>query len=349
MVNVFDPLWPELYRKQLLRQYQGRNVLVLGADGFLGANCTVILNMLGANITVLSRRDRSRVENYASKVVNGDMNDIELVKELVKNQDIIFDFVGNTGAVESNRESYDNFRVECQPHLNLFKSCADLNPKVVVMFCSSRLVYGKPNYLPVDESHALSPESLYAVHKGTLEGYLHVFAKTAGLRSTIVRLSNPYGPNMEEKDCNYGLINIFLQKALRKEAITVFGDGSQCRDYIHVRDVISAFLSSAISPNCHGQTFNLGGDTTISIREVAEIITRVVGNPPIKFVKWPEEDKLVETGDYCSDLSKINSMVSCPKQLPLKETLSNIAHWYSGPDIDINFKPVEPYLHNVSQ
>jgi len=292
----FDILWPELFKKQLAAQYNGKRVLILGADGFLGANCAIALHGLGAYVTVLSRRDQCRVEFYADKVVYGDLANINTAREVIQDQQIILDFVGRTGAVESNVDSYHNF----------------------------------------DEQHPLAPDSLYAVHKIAMENYLRVFAKTEGLKSVVIRLSNPYGPNVEQKLQSYGLINIFLRKALNHEAITIFGDGSQRRDYIHTRDVAFAFLSAAVQEKCYGEVFNLGGDTDISIREVAEIIVRAAGSTHVEYADWPKEHQVVETGDYRSDLGKLNSLVNLPPKLAFQDSLEQLIHYYKENTMDVN-------------
>jgi len=321
MTNFHAPIWSEKFRMSLYKRYNKKRVLVLGADGFLGTSLTIALHSVGAKITVVTRRRKSRVEKYADHIIHGDLSDIAIAKMAVQNQKFIFDLVGQTGAVESNIASYDNFQIECQPHLNIFKSCADLNNQAVLVFCSSRLVYGKPKYLPVDEKHPLSPDSLYAVHKVTLENYLNVFAKTSGLRSSVIRLSNPYGPNMEIKDQSYGLINIFIQKAINGDSLTVYGDGSQRRDYIHTSDFSAAFLSAAVNQSCYGQILNLGGDTSISIRDVAEIISTATHKKPLDFVEWPHEHKVVESGNFATSLVKLNTLLDLPKQLPFKDSL----------------------------
>jgi len=324
MTHFQPPEWPQHFLQSLCERYNKKRVLVLGADGFLGANLAIALHLIGARVTATTRRSKSRIESYADQIIYGDLSDTAVAKMAVQNQEFIFDLIGQTGAVESNTASYNNFKLECQPHLNIFKACADLNTKAVLVFCSSRLVYGKPTYLPVDEEHPLSPDSLYAVHKITLENYLSVFSRTSGLRSTVIRLSNPYGPNIEAKDQSYGLINIFIQKALNGEPLVIYGDGSQQRDYIHTRDLCAAFLSAATNPASYGQTFNLGGETSVSIREVAEIISEITHKKPLEFIDWPHDHKLVESGDFATSLRKTNSILDLPQQLPFKESLISL-------------------------
>lgn len=322
------PDWSTEFFERLQKAYKAKRVLVLGGDGFLGANVALALKHVGAHVTITTRRNSSRIESEIDHVIKGDLNDIGTAKLAVRNQDYIFDLIGQTGAVESNSASYENFQVECQPHLNVFKSCADLNRDAVIVFCSSRLVYGKPQYLPVDEDHPLSPDSLYAIHKVTLENYLQVFGKLFGLKSVSIRLSNPYGPNMELKEQSYGLINIFIQQALAESALCIYGDGNQRRDYIHTDDLSGAFLCSAVTPKAYGKVINLGGESNVSIREVAQTISDATHGKPLEFIDWPDAHRMVESGDYSTSLKLAKSLLKLPPQKPFNESLLSLVGQY---------------------
>lgn len=305
---------PDIAHDERLRDfYTGRRVLVVGPDGFLGSNCVQALRGLGADLSLLSRREGARVGG-CGRIFLGHLEDETTVRAATEGQEIVFDFAGTSGAVQSNRDPYRHLKDECHPQLILFRSCALTDPRPVVMFCSSRLVYGKPQYLPVDEDHPLDPQSFYAVHKLTLERYLRVLAHTQGLPYCVLRLSNPFGPHFAAEPRGYGIINQFIRLAFRGEPITIYGDGSQQRDYVHVNDVLTAFFACAMLEGCHGQTFNFGGRAAIRLRDAAELIANAAGGTPIRFVSWPREEKSVETGDYRSDMSKLDRFVSLPPQ-----------------------------------
>jgi UDP-glucose 4-epimerase len=301
--------------------FAGVPVLVAGADGFLGVNAVAALHAAGAVVTVLSRRDVPRAGALAARHVRADLRDADAVAAAVEGQAYVFDLAGTSGAVGSNADPGGSTDQDCRPHLTLFTAAAAAASRPVVAFCSSRLVYGRPDYLPVDEDHPVRPASFYAVHKLTLEHYLHVLATTRGLRSCVLRLSNPYGPFWPEQRKGYGLINQFIARALAGEPITIFGDGSQRRDYIHVDDVSAALLAVATADNCRGQTFNLGGAESVSIRAAVETIAAQIPTADVRFVPWPAEHLAVETGDYQSDLSKLQRHVRLPPQAAFAEGL----------------------------
>ncbi len=308
--------------------YRGRKVLVIGADGFLGTNCVEALKALDAEISIVTRRAQPRVADFPGIVFRGDIRDPKLVQAAVEGQEIIVDFLGVAGAVDSNRDPNANLDEELRAHLSIFHACAVSRPSPVVLFCSSRLVFGAPRYLPVDENHPLAPGSIYALHKVTAEKYLELFAETKGLRSCVLRLSNPYGPNQAEGQRGYGIINLFLRNAARGKPIKLYGDGRQKRDYVHVDDVLGAFLPCAMNQKCHGQIFNFGGRTAISLREAAELIAQLAGGVRVVFEPWPADYRAVETGDYATDFRKIDSFLSLQAQRPLEEGFLEVLNSY---------------------
>jgi UDP-glucose 4-epimerase len=305
----------------LRRAFDGKPVLVAGADGFLGVNCAAKLHALGARVTLLSRRAQPRAAAFAVRHVQADLRDVESVAAAVEGQACVFDLAGSSGAVVSNIDPAGSADLECRPHLTLFAAAADSPARPVLSFCSSRLVYGKPDRLPVAEDHPVRPASFYAIHKLTLEHYLRVLAATRGLRACILRLSNPYGPYWPEELKSYGLINRFIARALEHRPIEIFGQGLQQRDYVHVDDFITAMLTTSASEACWGETFNMGGETAISIRHAAETIAAEIAEATIVYRPWPAEHLAVETGDYQTDLSKLRRYVQLPAQLTFPQGL----------------------------
>ena len=308
--------------------YHRRKVFVLGADGFLGVNCIYALQELGAEVSILTRRPSPRAVGFSGRVIRGDLRDVAQDSSVLEGQTIVFDFAGVSGAAESNRNPLRDLEENCGAQLSILQACAKLQPSPLVMFCSSRLVYGKPQYLPVDEAHPIAPQSFYAAHKVTVENYLRVLWQTRGLRYCVVRLSNPYGPNQPADARSYGVINQFIRTAVEGGPIRIFGNGQQLRDYIFVDDVISAFLLCAMNQQCHGQIFNLGGRSPIRFKDAAQCIAMLAGHTPLCLEPWPERYKSVETGDYYTDLKKFDSVVSLAPPLSFEEGILRTLGYY---------------------
>ena len=315
-------------RDQRLDYYQSRRVLVVGADGFLGVNCVHLLQALGARVSVLIRHDHPRAAGPIEEVFSGDLLDEGLVERAVAGQQLVINFAGVSSAIASNRNPEHSLQDECLPNLRLFKVCAAQRPQPLVLFSSTRLVYGPPRYLPVDEQHPLAPQSMYAVHKITLEHYLRVLAGSTGMPYTVFRLSNPYGPHQPLGPRSYGIINIFIHRAAQGQPLTLYGDGSQRRDYIYVDDAIGTMLLTATDPDCHGQIFNLGGQEPMSLAEAARRITELAGAPTIQWLPWPEDYRIVETGDYISDLSKLSRQLAVLPHTPFADGVGLTLDYY---------------------
>jgi len=300
--------------------YQGRKVLVVGGDGFIGYNCCRLLATLGAEVTLISRHEQSRAARFGARVLRLDIGNRDVLASAVDGQEIVLDCVGATGAVDSNADPYRNFDIECRPHMNLFDACARASRPPVMVFLSSRLVYGRASELPVRETHRLAPASFYAVHKVTLENYLEVFGRTHDLPFVILRVANPYGPGPAELDKGYGVINQFIARALDDTPIRVYGDGSQLRDYVYIDDLVRAILAVAPRADCHGEIYNVGSGQGISIAQAIEaIVDACDSRSTVEHVPWPEMALKVETGDFIADIAKLGRVLGGASMTPFRE------------------------------
>jgi len=319
-IDWFDP--PLFADDDALRaRLRGKRVAIAGGDGFLGTNCIRGLASMGVEITTVSRRERPTAPAHVTRAVRGDLMDRAIAEEAIRDQDIVFDFLGYPKLSPSSREPQRELEQEFIPHLNLFLAAARSPSKPLLVLCSTRLVYGTPRYLPVDEAHPVIARSFYATHKLMLEQDLNVVAQAEGLSRNVLRLSSPYGPHAPSRSGSYGVLNMFMHMALRGETIRIFGDGSQERDYVYVDDVIHAFLCAAAEEKCVGETLNFGGDRGISLGQAAASIVRIAGRGRVEHVPWPTAERSMETGSYRSDLTKIRSVIGSRPMLGFQDGL----------------------------
>ena len=289
--------------------YSGKSVLVTGGLGFIGLNISQRLLELGANVTVLDNFMPTEISKRLAgllahiKVAVADIRDEEKVERVVRDQEVIFNLAGKSGAADSNKTPLNDLDINCRGQLNLLEACRSFNPEVAIVFPSSRLVYGKPLYLPVDEKHPLAPESIYAAHKLAVENYHLIYGRLYGLKATVLRISNPFGPFQAGEGRAYGIANSFIQAAVSGRPITLFGDGSQRRDYLYIDDLVEALLRAASLPESRGRIYNIGDGQGTSLLELAEMAVLEAGRGEIVHVPWPEEYLAIETGDYLSDIS----------------------------------------------
>jgi UDP-glucose 4-epimerase len=308
--------------------YSGKSVLVTGGLGFIGLNVSQRLLELGANVTVLDNFMPTEISKQLSeilthiKVAIADIRDEEKVERVVRDQEVIFNLAGKSGAADSNKTPLNDLDINCRGQLNVLEACRVFNPGVAIVFPSSRLVYGKPLYLPVDEKHPLAPESIYAAHKLAVESYHFIYGRLYGLKATVLRISNPYGPFQAGEGRAYGIANSFIQAAVSGRPITLFGDGSQRRDYLYIDDLVEALLRAAYVPESRGRIYNIGDGQGTSLLELAEMAVLEAGRGDIVRVPWPEEFRAIETGDYLSDISLARSELGWSPSTAIREGIA---------------------------
>lgn len=307
--------------------FEDRRVLVIGGDGFLGRNMIRRLVALGAAVTVLVRKRRHPDQGGVRRTLVGDMKDPIFARDAVQGHDLVLNFAGVTSAVSSNRSPSLSLMEECFPHLNMLAACAELAAPPLIVFPSSRMVYGRPDSLPVDERHPTRPTNVYGIHKLTVENYLRVYHETAGVPYLIFRISNPYGP-LQPRHQSYGILNTFIQRALAGETIRLFGSGEQRRDFIYIDDLMDTVLRAVLTPSCHNDAYNLGGPEGISLREAAETVAGCVAGTRIVFEPWPEDYLKVETGDYVASFERLARHVPLPRFTPFREGIATTVRAY---------------------
>ncbi len=290
--------------------YSGKRALVTGGLGFIGINISLRLLEMGAEVTVLDNfvppDPSGRLDEVRSRlrIAIADIRDEEKVERVVRGQDVIFNLAGKSGAVDSNKTPLNDLDINCRGQLVLLEACRSFNQHVAIVFPSSRLVYGRPLYLPVDEDHPVAPASVYAAHKLAAENYHLIYGHLYGMKNTVLRISNPYGPMQAGEARPYGIANSFIQAAVSGKAISLFGDGEQKRDYLYIDDLVDAFLRAGSSETARGRIYNIGDSGSTSILELAEMAVAAAGTGTILRVPWPDDYRAVETGDYRSDISR---------------------------------------------
>lgn len=287
---------------------KGKKILVTGGSGFIGANLIKTLISLGASVDNFDLSNGQNIENQN-----------QLAANIRRIYDIIYHLAGFSGSSESNIERLKSFRVNTISTVNLCQSVLKYSPKTKIIISSSRLEYGKPQYLPVDENHPLEPTSAYGLSKLTATQTALIFNKTNNLDVTIFRTSNVYGPHKNTKFAGYNVINHFIDLAKMGNPLTIFGEGNQKRDYLFVDDLVGAFLLAATSKNSSGQIYNLGAGVGIKFKEMAALIAKIVGSGQIRFVSWPEDFASVETGDYITDITKIKKELGFAPKIDFEE------------------------------
>jgi UDP-glucose 4-epimerase len=178
------------------------------------------------------------------------------------------------------------------------------NAGATVVYTSTRQLFGKPRYLPVDEEHPVAPVDINGITKYATEQLHLLYNEVYGLRACAVRLTNVYGPRQRLRDDFQGFLPIFVRRALDDETITVFGDGRQERDCLFVDDVVECLELAALAVDAPGQLFNVGNDEHLELRDLAAAIVRAAGSGRVEHVDWPADRDAIDIGSYFGDSSK---------------------------------------------
>ncbi len=311
-------------------------VLVIGGLGFIGGNLTARLRAEGAQVTVLTpARDRyaalaNQLEAEGVVIVNGDIRDRVQVGAAVEGKRLVFNLSGQSGAVRSMDDPWTDLDINCRGTLVLLDAIRHVNPGAKLIAVGSRLEYGRPESMPVEESSLGEPLSVHAIHKRTVEQYLRLYRRLFGLRFTIARVTNPYGPGQPAGRTAYGIINRFIHLALAGEALTLYGDGRQLRDYVHVDDVVTALLALAAAPVADGQAYNVASGTGTAMADLAAMVIDIAGSGRIAHTEWPVLAAQIETGDFVADIGRIRRDLGWAPGISLRDGLSQtVSHYRS--------------------
>lgn len=316
--------------------FAGRRVLITGGLGFIGSTLAIRLVELGARVTVVD----SLIPEYGGNLWNiepvrervtiniSDVRDEHSMRYLVRGQDYLFNLAGQTSHLDSMRNPYPDLEINVRAQLYILEACRHHNPEVKIIFASTRQLYGRPRYLPVDEAHPLQPVDINGINKLAGEWYHLVYHSAYGLRTCVLRLTNTYGPRMRVKDARQTFLGIWIRRLIEGQPILVYGDGSQVRDFNYVDDVVDALLRVALSDDANGEVYNLGAPDPISLRQTAELLVAVNGGGRFDLVPFPQELRPIDIGDYYGDYRKIRARHGWEPATPLAEGLRRTLEFY---------------------
>jgi UDP-glucose 4-epimerase len=315
--------------------FKEKRVLVTGGLGFIGSNLAIRLVELGAKVLLVD----SLIPEYGGNLFNiadikkrvqvniSDVRDEHSMRYLVQNQDYLFNLAGQTSHLDSMQDPYADLEINAKAQLYILESCRKYNPGVKIIFASTRQIYGKPDYLPVDERHPLRPVDVNGINKMAGECYTLLYNDVYGVRACALRLTNTYGPRMRIKDARQTFLGIWIRLLVEHMPFDVW-DGHQLRDFTFVDDAVDAILMAAGSDEAEGQVFNLGGDCVISLEDLARLLIEVNGSGDYIVRPFPPDRKQIDIGDYYTDFSRIHSVLGWKPKVSLREGLIKTLKFY---------------------
>jgi UDP-glucose 4-epimerase len=309
--------------------FRGRRCLITGGLGFIGSTLARALVEAGADVLLVD----SLIPEYGGSIANiegiedrvtvnvSDVRDEHSLRQLVRGQDYLFNLAGQTSHVDSMLDPYTDLEINCRAQLSILETCRRHNPSVKIVFASTRQIYGRPEYLPVDERHPLRPVDVNGINKTAGEWYHLVYGDVYGIAVCVLRLTNTYGPRMRVRDARQTFLGEWLRLAVLGEELTIFGDGSQRRDFNYVDDAVRAFLLAAAREESAGRIYNLGDERHVDLNELAQLVIGANGGGSVRHVPFPPERERIDIGDYYSDYGRATRELGWRPSVGLEEGL----------------------------
>ncbi len=315
--------------------FKDSRVLITGGAGFIGSNLAARLVALGAEVTLVD----AMIPEYGGNLANieavadrlsltvCDVREKVSMRNALEGKDFLFNLAGQTSHMDSMADPYTDLDINCSAQLAILEACRHHNEQIKIVFASTRQIYGKPDYLPVDEEHLVRPVDVNGINKAAGEWYHILYNNVYGIRATALRLTNTYGPCMRVKDARQTFLGIWIKLILSGQPIEVWG-GEQLRDFNYVDDVVDALLRAAVTDACFGNVYNLGDEQRVTLLKLAKMVVDSHGSGDYTVHDFPEERKKIDIGDYYSDFSKFRAESGWQPQVSLEQGLARTLDYY---------------------
>jgi nucleoside-diphosphate-sugar epimerase len=310
-------------------------IVITGGVGLVGSNIARRLVALGCDVLLID----SLSENFGGNLHNisdigdhlrlniSDIRDRHGLRFLLKDRDIMFNLAGQTSHLDSMEAPFEDLAINCTAQLGILETCRIVRPNIRIVFASTRQVYGRPQQVPVNEHHPVRPVDVNGINKAAGESYHLLYHAVHSMQTTVIRMTNTYGPGMRVKDARQIFLGAWVGQLLRGQSFEVWG-GNQVRDFTYVGDAADAFLAAAISPNTVGKLYNLGGSDVMSIQGVAELLIEIAGTGRYDIMEFPFNRRPIDIGDYYTDDAQFRKATGWSPTTSLRAGLSLSLDYY---------------------
>ncbi len=317
-------------------KFDGARALVTGGMGFTGSNLVLKLVELGADVTVVD----AMIPGYGGNLFNldpvrdrvtinfSDIRDDNVMNYLVAGQDYVFHLAGQVDHILSLTNPFPDIDINIKGTAVVMEAVKHHNPSAKVVYTGTRGQYGPAVSLPVNEESATNPRGIYEISNLTAEKIIKIYHDVHGIQSSMLRLTNIYGPRAQMQHSRYGVVNWFVRLAIDDATIRVFGDGQIMRDFLYIDDTVEAMLMCASSEAAYGEILNVGIDTPTDFVELADTLIEVAGTGRWQFAPFSDERKAQEPGHFYSDISKIRTLVGWEPMTALRDGLAKTVAFY---------------------
>ena len=319
------------------KKFFGAKVLITGGLGLIGSTLAARLAEAKADVLLID----SLNQNFGGNLFNiaesegrvrvniSDIRDIHGLRYLIRGADLIFNLAGQTSHMDSMNAPFEDLEINCLAQLSLLEACRQINPNVRIIYASTRQIYGRPVYLPVDEAHPVRPVDVNGINKFSGESYHILYSEIYGIKSTVLRLTNTYGPRMRIRDARQIFMGVWVRRLLEQRPIEVWG-GQQRRDFLYVDDAAEAFIAAALTPDTTARILNVGGSEVITLSELAETMVVCNGGGSIEYKEFPMERKLIDIGDYYTDDRALRSLTNWSPSISITTGVERTLAFYKA-------------------
>jgi UDP-glucose 4-epimerase len=315
---------------------RGKNALITGGLGFIGSNLAHRLVDLGMNVILVD----AMIPEYGGNLFNvkdiqdkvqinfSDIRDEHSINYLVRGQDFIFHLAGQVDHILSLTNPFPDIDINIRGSAVIMEAVKKYAPKARVVYTGTRGQYGPTVDLPVKEDTPMNPKGLYELSNMTVEKIILLYTDHHDVATTVLRLTNVFGPRAQMKHSRYGVVNWFVRIALDGGTIKVFGKGDLKRDFLYIDDAVEAILLSAIKEEAIGEVYNVGKDAYSNFLELAEKIIEISGTGSWEFAPFSSDRAKQEPGHFYSDITKIRKALGWEPIISLEEGLRRTIDFY---------------------
>ncbi len=314
----------------MLEKFAGKKVLITGGLGFIGSSIAMRLAPVCSEVALLDvdlpghGANPHNIDGIVGNVTvhDCDIRDAAGVGRLVQDRDFVFSIAGQSSHTDSMSDPFPDIDINCRGNMVLLEAIRHRNPSARIVYASTRAVYGAPAKVPVTEDSPTCPVDIYGADKLAGEYYHLIYHRVHGIRATVLRCSNGYGPRAQIKHSKFGILNWFVGLILTGATIRVFGDGSQLRDYTYIDDIVDAFLLAAASDTANGRIYNVASRQQTRFIDMVRMLIDIAGEGAYELIPWPGEYKKIEVGDFAADTSLISTELGWHQKTTLRDGLA---------------------------
>jgi UDP-glucose 4-epimerase len=320
---------------QVERFYRGRKIMVTGGLGFIGSNLAHRLLELGADVLVVD----ALLPNFGGNRINladcedrlriciANLNERDRIEHLVQGNEVIFNLAGQVSHLDSMIDPLTDLEANVRGQIILLEACRQYAPDARIAFASTRQIYGRTGYWPVDEQHPLQPVDVNGINKMAAEAYHTLYHQVYGMWTVSLRLTNTYGPRLRIKDARQTFLGLWLRRVVENDVFEVWG-GDQKRDLTYVDDVVEAFLCATATAAVAGNVYNIGGCPPVSLAELAERLVGIAGSGRFERKEFPPERRRIDIGDYFADDQRFREQTGWAPRVTLGDGLARSVEYY---------------------